>query len=243
MRRLGADPVMQAQLVEALSQLQQARNRVQKESASRTLRNLLIVLTGAGVAVAAVPKLRTTALAGVSRAKKLGLGAAMPRDRPASIEEVIEVNVPVSAAYNQWTQFEEFPTFMEGVEEVTQLDDTLLHWAVTVAGKRAEWDAKITEQKPDRRIAWESIDGKQNRGAVTFEPAGSESRTRVRFKMSYITQGTAEAVGSSVGLDRRRVSGDLERFRELMESKQHESGAWRGEIKDGQKKNGGKSAS
>jgi uncharacterized membrane protein len=122
---------------------------------------------------------------------------------------------------------------MEGVEEVKQLDDTLLHWAATVAGKKAEWDAKIIAQEPDRRIAWESVDGKHTRGTVTFEQAGP-SRTRIRLNMSYTPEGVAEKVGSAAGLDSRRVRGDLDRFRELVESQQVETGAWRGEIKDGE---------
>jgi uncharacterized membrane protein len=138
----------------------------------------------------------------------------------------------VSTAYNQWTQFEEFPTFMDGVEQVRQLDDTLLHWAVNVAGKRAEWDAKILEQEPDRRISWESVDGKQTRGTVTFEEAGP-SRSRIRLTMRYSAEGLAEVAGSALGLDRRRVRGDLERFQQLIESRGSESGAWRGQIEDG----------
>jgi uncharacterized membrane protein len=159
----------------------------------------------------------------------LGRGATSP----TTIEEEIEVGVPLSTAYNQWTQFEEFPKFMEGVQEVKQLDDTLLHWAASVAGKRAEWDAKIVEQEPDRRIVWESVDGKQTRGTVTFAEAGQD-RTRIRLNMSYTPEGVAEKVGSAAGLDDRRVRGDLERFRELIEAEQVASGGWRGKIEDGQ---------
>ena len=151
----------------------------------------------------------------------------------ARVEKSIEINAPVNTVYNQWTQFEEFPHFMEGVREVRQLDDTLLHWAATVAGTRAEWDAKILEQEPDRKIAWESVDGKQTSGVVTFEPAGSGSRTRVRLRMTYAPEGATEQVGSAVGLDARRVRGDLERFRSLIESRQGASGAWRGEVAGG----------
>ena len=152
--------------------------------------------------------------------------------KEAVIEEVIELAVPVQTAYNQWTQFEEFPRFMEGVDEVRQLDDTLLHWAATVAGKHAEWDAKIVEQEPDRRIVWESTDGKRTRGAVSFEQLDS-SRSRIRLQMSYLAEGVGEQLGSTIGLDKRRVRGDLQRFRELVEERQGETGAWRGEIKDG----------
>lgn len=232
--QLGSDPVLRAQLIEAVSQLQRAQRRMRRRNTSHTTRNVLLLVTAAGVAAAVSPKVRTKvidAVRGVRFAGMSGRGGSQ-----ASIEQEIEVNVPVRTAYNQWTQFEEFPKFMEGVDEVKQLDDTLLHWAVNVAGKKAEWDAKITEQDPDRRIAWESIDGKQTRGTVTFEPAGSGSRTLIRLRMSYTPEGAGESVGSTVGLDQRRVSADLERFRELIESRQQESGAWRGEIKDGKKR-------
>src|SRR5215204_6973326 len=113
----------------------------------------------------------------------------------ASVEQTIEVNLPVRTVYNQWTQFEEFPRFMEGVEEVKQLDDTRLHWVAKVGGKRAEWDAKILSQEPDRRISWESEDGKQTRGTVTFEELGP-SRARVRLEMTYVPEGVLEQAGS-----------------------------------------------
>jgi uncharacterized membrane protein len=151
----------------------------------------------------------------------------------ATIEEQIEVGVPVTTAYNQWTQFEEFPRFMDGVDEVRQLDDALLHWAVTVGGKHAEWNAKIIEQEPDRRISWESIDGKNTRGTVTFEEA-EPGRSRIRLHMSYTPEGAAESVGSAIGLDSRRVRGDLERFRQLIEERGAETGSGRrGKIKGG----------
>jgi uncharacterized membrane protein len=153
---------------------------------------------------------------------------------PAAIVEEIEVDVPVTEAYNQWTQFEDFPAFMEGVDEVRQLDDTLLHWAATVAGKKAEWDAKIVEQEPDRRITWESTDGRRTRGTVTFQEAGTGG-TRIELSMSYMAEGPLEFAGSAAGLDARRVRGDLERFKELIESQGFASGAWRGEIHAGSK--------
>jgi uncharacterized membrane protein len=221
--RLGSDPVLRAQVAEAVLQLQKARGRMKPRRSHKT-RNVLLVLTGAGAVAAATPRARKA----VSRMR------AAQRPAPTMIEQEIEVDVPVSTAYNQWTQFEQFPTFMEGVDEVKQLDDTLLHWAATVAGKKAEWDAKIIEQKPDERIAWESVDGKQTRGAVTFAPAGGPARTLVRLHMSYTPDGMTEKVGSAAGLDARRVRGDLERFRDLIEARKAESGAWRGEIKDGE---------
>jgi uncharacterized membrane protein len=153
---------------------------------------------------------------------------------PRTIDESIEVGVPVSAAYNQWTQFEDFPLFMEGVDHVQQLDDTRLHWVATIAGKTHEWDAKILEQHPDRQISWISEDGKKTRGTVTFEPRG-DNRTLIGLSMSYQAEGPVEALGSAAGVDARRVRGDLERFKELIESRGTESGGWRGEVSAGKK--------
>ena len=124
---------------------------------------------------------------------------------------------------------------MEGVDHVQQLDDTLLHWAATVAGKTNEWNAKILEQHPDQQISWISEDGKKTRGTVTFEPVG-ENKTRVRLSMSYQAD-PLEAIGSTAGLDARRVRGDLERFKELIENRGTESSAWRGDVTAGQTKN------
>jgi uncharacterized membrane protein len=112
---------------------------------------------------------------------------------------------------------------------VRQLDDTLLHWAATVAGRHAEWDAKIIEQEPDRRITWQSVDGKETRGTVTFESA-APGRTLVRLAMSYRPEGVAETAGSAAGLDASRIRNDLGRFKQLIESQGHEEGAWRGEV-------------
>lgn len=150
----------------------------------------------------------------------------------ASVNESIEVDVPVSTAYNQWTQFEKFPQFMKGVESVSQLDDTHVRWVAEIANKRHEWDAEITSQEPDRHVAWRATDGKDNTGSVRFEPLGTD-RTRVEVEMSYETEGVVEALGSAIGADDRRVKGDLERFKELIESRGAESGAWRGEVKQG----------
>jgi uncharacterized membrane protein len=122
---------------------------------------------------------------------------------------------------------------MEGVDHVQQLDDTRLHWVATVAGRTVEWDAKILEQHPDREISWISEDGKKTRGTVTFEERGP-SQTLIRLSMSYQAEGPVEAAGSAVGLDERRVRGDLERFKELIESRGAETGAWRGEISAGE---------
>jgi uncharacterized membrane protein len=148
-----------------------------------------------------------------------------------TIEKSIDVEVPVSAAYDQWTQFEEFPRFMEGIVEVQQLDDTRLHWVAEVSGRRYEWDAKIMEQEPDRVIAWHSTEGDRNAGRVTFEPTGSG--TRVSVEMGYEPEGAAASVGAALGLDGRQVSADLERFKDLVEGRQVASGGWRGTVEHG----------
>jgi uncharacterized membrane protein len=220
--RLGADPKLRNELRRMQKSLEKAWTRVEKKR-SHKLRNLLLAL-GAGGAAAAAARKWLFGGSGVS-------GGSTPR----TIEESIEVNVPVSTAYNQWTQFEDFPLFMEGVDHVQQLDDTRLRWVASVAGKKNEWDAKILEQHPDRQISWISEDGKKTRGTVTFEPRG-DNKTLVRLSMGYQAEGPLEALGSAAGLDARRVRGDLERFKELVESRGTESGAWRGEVSAGQKK-------
>jgi uncharacterized membrane protein len=231
-RRLADDRELRNQLMEMVAQLQKAQRRADRKR-SHKLRNTTLLLAGAGAAVAAakVPSVRESArkLAGRGRS---AVGSAGGGKAPTAIVDDIEVEVPVYTAYNQWTQFEEFPQFMEGVEEVRQLDDTLLHWAATVAGKRAEWDARIVEQEPDRRITWESTDGKRTRGTVTFEGVAPQ-RTRIHLSMSYMAEGPLEKAGSAMGLDERRIHGDLERFKELVEGRGVESGAWRGEVHEG----------
>jgi uncharacterized membrane protein len=152
----------------------------------------------------------------------------------ARVEETIEVNVPVSTAYNQWTQFEEFPKFMEGVESVKQIDDTHLKWVAEVGGKRHEWTAEIVEQKPDEKVAWRALEGHYNSGTVNFEPV-SENETRITVVMEHETEGLTETLGSALGADSRRVKGDLERFKELVESRGAETGAWRGEVRQGER--------
>ena len=148
-----------------------------------------------------------------------------------SIEESIEINVPVSKAYNQWTQFETFPKFMEGVERVEQKTDTRLHWVAEVGGERREWDAEITEQHPDHRVAWKALDNEGPSGVVTFHKL-DDARTRVMVQMEYQPGGLKESVGSMVGLDSRRVKGDLESFKEFIEAAGSETGAWRGEVEN-----------
>ncbi len=147
-----------------------------------------------------------------------------------TIEKSIEVDVPVQTAYNQWTQFEEFPKFMDGVKEVKQLDSTHLRWKAQIAGKDKAWDAVITEQRPDDRIAWKSIDGANNAGVVTFHRL-SDQKSKVMLQMDYEPEGALETIGDSVGAVSLRVAGDLERFKDFIESRGRESGAWRGEVK------------
>jgi uncharacterized membrane protein len=234
LRRLSEDPVLRASVVTMLVSLQQARQRVERRR-SHTARKVLLLLGGAGAATAvvAVPAVRARVL-GLVGGTKDRLGSVAAGSSPTTITDEVEVDAPVSSVYNQWTQFEEFPEFMEGVETVEQLDDTRLRWVAKVAGKRAEWEAKILHQDPDQRIGWQSTDGKQTTGTVTFEPIGDE-RTRIRLAMTYTPEGPFERAGSAVGLDNRRVRGDLERFKDLIERRGAESGGWRGEIKAGRK--------
>ena len=147
----------------------------------------------------------------------------------ANIEKSIDVNVPVRTAYDQWTQFKEFPRFMEGVVAVTQLNDRRLRWVAEIAGKREEWDAEITEQTPDQRIAWTNTSGARNAGVVTFHHLG-DTKSRVMLQLDYESEGLIEKVGSALGLVERRVSGDLERLKQFIEVRGQETGAWRGEI-------------
>ena len=145
------------------------------------------------------------------------------------VEKSIEVELPVSTVYNQWTQFEEFPQFMEGVEQVTQLDETRLHWVAEIAGAKREWDAEIVDQEPDQRIAWRSIDGAGNGGIVTFQPTGAAA-TRVNLQMEFEPEGLAETIGDKLGFVSKQAEGDLKRFKSFMEERGGETGAWRGEV-------------
>jgi uncharacterized membrane protein len=152
----------------------------------------------------------------------------------ARVEETIEVNVPVTTAYNQWTQFEEFPQFMDGIESVTQIDDTHLRWVAEIGGNREEWVAEITKQEPDSAIAWKATEGHDNAGAVTFERLG-DNQTRVNVVMEHEPEGLTETLGSALGVDSRKVKGDLGRFKELVERRGSETGAWRGEVESGER--------
>ena len=152
----------------------------------------------------------------------------------SKVETSIEVEVPVNTAYNQWTQFEEFPQFMDGVEQVQQLDDTHLRWVAEIGGKQREWEAEITEQLPDERVAWKSTDGKTNAGVVTFHRL-DDNRSKVMVQIDWEPEGMVEELGAKVGADERRVQSDLERFKDLVEGRRAESGAWRGEVEQGER--------
>ena len=144
-------------------------------------------------------------------------------------EHVISVDVPVREAYNQWTQFESFPSFMEGVEKVVQRDDRTLEWTASIAGQRKSWTAVITDQTPDVRVAWKSTSGAENAGAVLFQPAG-EGSTQVTLRIDVDPEGIVENVGDKIGAVDRQVKGDLERFKQFIEERGQATGAWRGEI-------------
>lgn len=144
-------------------------------------------------------------------------------------EEHIEVNVPVHTAYDQWTQFEEFPQFMDGVKSVQQLDDRHIHWVAEIGGKKKEWDAEITHQEPDKRVAWTSTTGARNAGAVTFNPIGTD-RTEVTLELMDEPEGVVEKTGEALGFTGRQVKEDLENFKKFIESRGAETGAWRGTI-------------
>ena len=146
-----------------------------------------------------------------------------------TIEKSVEVNVPLRAAYDQWTQFESFPQFMEGVKEVRQLDDRRLHWRAEIMGKDVEWTAEIEEQVPDTRISWQSTSGAKNFGLVTFA-ALDPQHTRVTLRLDVDPEGATETVGTAVGFLGARVKGDLDRFKKFIEERHVPTGQWRGEI-------------
>ncbi|GAA4421986.1 SRPBCC family protein [Georgenia halophila] len=148
----------------------------------------------------------------------------------SQVSESIDVNVPIRAAYDQWTQFESFPEFMEGVDSVSQVDDVHNHWKVSTGGVSREFDTKITEQHPEERIAWTTVSGEvQQSGVVTFHKLDASS-TRVTIQMDWEPQGVVEKAGDAVGVDERRVKGDAQRFKEFIESRGVETGAWRGDV-------------
>jgi uncharacterized membrane protein len=147
----------------------------------------------------------------------------------SQILESVEVEVPVRTAYDQWTQFETFPKFMEGVQEIEQKDDKNLHWVIQVGGVKREFDAEITEQEPDQRIAWKSTDGTTHAGVVTFHKLDDE-KSRVTLQLETVPEGVVEQLGDKLGLVKRRARGDMDRFKEFIESRGQETGAWRGEV-------------
>ena len=145
------------------------------------------------------------------------------------VEESIEVAVPVRTAYDQWTQFEDFPQFMEGVEQVVQVTDTRNHWKTDIAGVEREFDTEITEQKPDERIAWHTIDGPKQAGVVTFHRL-DETTSKVMLQMEFDPEGITEQIGDKLGIVTSQVKGDLKRFKKFIEERGTETGAWRGEV-------------
>lgn len=161
----------------------------------------------------------------LSKQIKKGRGACAT----SSVEESTEVNVPVKTAYNQWTQFEDFPKFMDNVLEVKQLDERHLHWRAKVAGEEKQWDAEITEQIPDKRIAWRSVGGSSNGGVVTFHRL-ADNATRIMLQMDYRPEGAMEKVGDAIGAVRMQARSSLQRFKEMLEQRGSETGAWRGQI-------------
>ena len=147
----------------------------------------------------------------------------------STVEKSIDVDVPVSTVYNQWTQFTSFPNFMGGVERIDQLDDTRTHWVMSIDGVKREFDAEITEQHPDERVAWTSTDGPKHAGVVTFHRLDAD-KTRVMLQLDYEPEGLVEKVGDKLGIVGRQAEGDLERFKKFIESRGTETGAWRGDV-------------
>jgi uncharacterized membrane protein len=153
-----------------------------------------------------------------------------------NVVQTVDVAVPVSTAYNQWTQFESFPRFMDGVERIEQVTPTRTHWVTKIAGVRREFDAEITEQHPDERVAWRTVDGTPQSGVVTFHRL-DEAHTRVTLQMEHEPAGVAEKAADALGIVQRRVKGDLEHFKEFIESRGREEGGWRGEVDPGPQRN------
>lgn len=148
------------------------------------------------------------------------------------VEKSVLVNVPVSVAYNQWTQFEEFPHFMGGVKKVEQLSDTRLHWVAEIFGVKRQWDAQIVEQVVDQKVAWAATEGATNAGAVRFEDVGG-GQTHVHLSLEYEPEGLVEKAGDALHLVERQAEGDLERFKAFIEAEGYATGAWRGSVNEG----------
>lgn len=148
----------------------------------------------------------------------------------STIEKTVEVDVPVRTAYDQWTQFEEFPQFMDGVERVRQIDDKSLHWKAEIAGVTREWTAEIVRQEPDREVSWRSTDGAKNDGTVSFAAIGTD-QTQVTLRLDFEPEGAMEKAGDMLQLVEAQAGHDLEKFKEFIEHRQAETGAWRGSVK------------
>ncbi|HKS46499.1 MAG TPA: SRPBCC family protein [Amycolatopsis sp.] len=147
----------------------------------------------------------------------------------ATVTESVDVHVPISTAYNQWTQFESFPKFMSGVESIRQIDDTHTHWTTSIAGVKREFDAEITEQHPDERVAWKSTDGTTHAGVVTFHRL-DDATTRVTAQLDWEPEGLVEKAGAIIGVDDRQIKNDMRRFQQFIEERGHETGGWRGDV-------------
>jgi uncharacterized membrane protein len=212
--RVANDRVLQAQLRELAESTRDLVTRAERLRARRRRRQRLLLAGGLAVAGGA---------AGAT---------ALLTEKPGVVEQSLELAVPVTTAYNQWTRFEEFPQFMQGVEQVRQLDPSHLHWVASFGGQRQEGDAEISEQRPDERIAWHATSGKANSGLVSFHRL-TDTSSKIVLQMQYEPEGLRERLGSLLGADSRRVKGDLQRFKELIERRGHGSGAWRGDIEQG----------
>jgi uncharacterized membrane protein len=150
----------------------------------------------------------------------------------ASVIKSVDVEAPISAVYNQWTQFESFPQFMGGVEQITQTDDTHTHWVTSIGGVTREFDTEITEQHPEERVAWKSADGTTHAGVITFHRL-SDTSTKVTAQIDWEPEGVVEKAGSVLGFDDRQVQSDLDRFKDFIESRGGETGGWRGDVPAG----------
>lgn len=150
----------------------------------------------------------------------------------STVNEAIDVNVPVRKAYNQWTQFEEFPLFMKSVQQIRQINEKRLSWRAMIGGEEKEWEVEISEQIPDKRIAWHSTTGVRNAGVVTFHKL-SDSTTRIMLQMDYQPEGVLEQVGDALGVVKKEARANLQSFKQLIEERGAETGAWRGTITDG----------
>ena len=182
--------------------------------------------------LARIVTLTALAVGGTLLAKQMKKSGAAGKD--STVRESVDVNAPLRAAYDQWTQFEEFPRFMDSVREIRQLDDKRLHWKAEVFGKEIEWDAEITAQIPDKKIAWRSTSGTPNEGVVTFQEL-SRGRTRITLQMAYEPQDALESVGDALGAVRMEARGNLKKFKEMIEQRGgQETGAWRGTISNEQ---------